>query len=134
MAELGRSRIGTIGWMDITVADASGLRDFYTAVVGWSPTDVSMGEYNDYSMEAPGTGDATAGVCHARGANADLPSQWLIYIIVADVDKSAASCIANGGTLVTAPRGLADGRFCVIKDPAGAVMALYQEAEQATLG
>jgi predicted enzyme related to lactoylglutathione lyase len=122
-------RIGTIGWLDISVPDAPKLRDFYSKVVGWAAEDVSMGEYNDYSMAAPGNGVATAGVCHARGVNADLPPQWLIYIIVADVDKSATSCVANGGTLMIDPRGLAGGRFCVIKDPVGAVLALYQEAE-----
>ena len=27
--------------------------------------------------------DAIAGVCHARGSNADLPGGWLIYVTVA---------------------------------------------------
>jgi predicted enzyme related to lactoylglutathione lyase len=27
---------GTIGWMDLTVKDASKLRDFYAQVVGWT--------------------------------------------------------------------------------------------------
>jgi predicted enzyme related to lactoylglutathione lyase len=70
--------------------------------------------------------DAIAGVCHARGSNADLPGGWLIYITVADVTVSAAACVANGGELVVEPRGLAGGTFCVIKDPGGATTALYQ--------
>jgi predicted enzyme related to lactoylglutathione lyase len=31
-----------------------------------------------------------------------------------------------GGQVLVDPRGLAGGRFCVIKDPGGAVAALYQ--------
>ena len=42
-------------------------------------------------MMAPESGKVAAGVCHARGSNAKLPAQWLIYITVEDVDKSADS-------------------------------------------
>jgi predicted enzyme related to lactoylglutathione lyase len=44
---------------------------------------------------------------------------------VADVEESAAACLADGGTVVVEPRGLAGGRFCVIKDPGGSVAGLY---------
>lgn len=116
---------GTIGWIDMTVDDASGLRDFYMAVTGWQSEGVSMGDYSDFVMKAS-NGDGVAGICHARGSNADLPAGWLIYITVADVDRSAAACTANGGRVVVQPRGLAGGRFCVIEDPAGVCAALYQ--------
>lgn len=117
---------GKIGWIDMTVADADGVRDFYKAVVGWNVEDTSMGDYSDYTMMSPGDGDAIAGICHARGANADLPGGWLIYITVADVAASAAACVANGGKVIVEPRGLAGGQFCVIEDPSGATAALYQ--------
>ncbi len=118
--------IGKIGWIDMTVDDATGLRDFYQKVVGWQVEDTSMGDYSDYTMLSPGDGDAIAGICHARGSNADLPGGWLIYITVADVAASAAACAANGGKIIVAPRGLAGGTFCVIEDPSGATSALYQ--------
>ncbi len=118
--------VGTIGWIDITVDDASGLRDFYASVVGWQPEDVPMGDYNDFSMNLPNSGTPMAGVCHARGSNADLPSGWMIYITVADIEDSAARCTEQGGTLLVAPKSMGDARFCVIEDPAGAVAALYQ--------
>lgn len=118
--------IGKIGWIDMTVDDAGSVRDFYKSVVGWGSEDVSMGDYADYSMTLPQSGEAVTGICHARGGNAGLPGGWLIYITVADVDASAAACLANGGEVLVEPRGLAGGRFCVIKDPAGAAAALYQ--------
>lgn len=120
------SRIGKIGWIDMTVDDADGLRDFYKQVVGWHSEDVSMGDYADYSMTLPDSGEAVSGICHARGSNAELPGGWLIYITVADVDASAAACKANGGEMLVEPKGLAGGRFCVIRDPSGATAALYQ--------
>jgi len=116
---------GKIGWIDMTVGNADELRDFYAAVVGWSHEEVSMGDYADYSMMTPG-GEAAAGICHARGSNAELPGGWLIYITVDDVEASAAACEKLGGEVLVPARGLGHGRFCVIRDPAGATAALYQ--------
>lgn len=117
---------GKIGWVDITVDDADGLRDFYADVVGLVPDPVSMGDYDDFNMTMPANGDAVCGICHARGGNDDIPGGWLVYFLVDDVAASAAACTAKGGTIVVEPRGLAGGRFCVIEDPSGATAALYQ--------
>ena len=110
----------------MTVGDAPAVRKFYETVVGWKSEEVSMGDYSDYSMIVPETGECVAGICHARGSNAELPAGWLIYITVADVDASARACKDNGGKLLLEPRALAGGRFCVIKDPGGSMAALYQ--------
>jgi len=119
-------QVGTIGWIDMTVDDADGVRDFYQNVVGWETEAVSMGDYSDYSMTLPESGEAVSGICHARGSNAELPGGWLIYITVADVEASAAACTAHGGEVLVGPKGLAGGRFCIIRDPSGATAALYQ--------
>ncbi len=117
---------GKIVWIDITVDDAEGLRDFYAKVIGWQPEKVQMGDYADFNMTLPGSGEPAVGICHARGSNADLPPQWLIYIVVEDVAASAAACTDNGGEVVLPPRPLSGGSFCVIRDPAGAVAALFE--------
>ena len=125
-------KLGTIGWVDLTVRHAEGVRDFYAAVAGWTPAPVPMGGYDDYTMAAPGTGEPAAGICHARGANADLPAQWLIYITVADVDASAARCGTLGGKVLVGPKDMGGyGRYCVLQDPAGAVAALFTPANSA---
>ena len=88
----GPTRPGTISWTDLTIADAERLRDFYESVADWSPESLPMGGYADYVMK-DAAGAAVAGICHARGANADLPAQWLIYITVEDLDHSMAECV-----------------------------------------
>lgn len=123
MSELG---VGRVTWVDLTVPEAAELRDFYAAVVGWSTSEVAMGEYSDFGMHPSAGGDMVAGICHARGGNTDIPPQWLIYITVADLEQSIEECRRRGGEAVAGPRQLGDGRFCVIRDPAGAVCALYQ--------
>jgi uncharacterized protein len=127
MAPAPSPEIGTLLWTDLTVPDAEAVRDFYAAVVGWSHTPIEMKGYSDYQMNNPATGDAVAGICHARGVNAGLPAQWLLYFRVADIDKSIAQCTQHGGILLVQPKAMgAYGRFCVIQDPAGAVVALLQ--------
>lgn len=123
-----RKKVGTIAWRDLTVADAESVRDFYKSVVGWDSEPVSMGEYNDFNMIPPGNGEAIAGICHARGGNSELPAQWLLYILVEDLDASIQACTSLGGEIVSGPREMGADRYCVIRDPAGAVCALYQSA------
>jgi uncharacterized protein len=79
-------------------------------------------------MAAPATGAPVAGICHARGGNAGVPAQWLVYIPVPDLDASLAACAAGGGTVLVGPKGSGTNRFAVIQDPAGAVAALTQAA------
>lgn len=70
--------VGKLGWPDMTVDDASGLRDFYHKVVGWKIEDTRMDGYDDYTMMSPDDGEAVDGICHARGGNADLSGGWVI--------------------------------------------------------
>jgi len=126
------SKPGEIGWFDLTVPDATVVRDFYRTVVGWESRDHDMGEYADYEMLAPGTEQAVAGICHARGPNADLPAQWLPYIGVADVDASVAACRERGGEAVRPAADMGPwGKIAIIRDPAGAACALREKAEGA---
>ena len=127
MSDSVTQKVGTIGWIDLTVHDASAVRDFYSKVVGWESTDVSMGDYDDYCMQPPDADGPIAGICHARGGNADIPASWMMYITVADLDASVAQVTANGGEIIAGPRGEhAKDRYCFFRDPAGAVAALYQ--------
>ena len=126
MSNDSKPTVGTVGWVDLTVDDADMVRDFYKGVVGWDHESFNMGGYNDYSMIPHGAKHAVVGVCHKRGGNADMPSQWLMYIIVDDIDDSVAACRELGGEIVAGPKSMGDARYCVIRDPAGAVCALYQ--------
>jgi predicted enzyme related to lactoylglutathione lyase len=118
--------VGSIGWFDLTVENADEVRDFYRQVVGWTETSVDMGGYSDYCVNQPEDGKTVAGICHARGSNEGLPPQWIIYIIVADLDASLKQCEASGGKIVRGIRSSGEGRYAVIQDPAGAVAALYE--------
>jgi predicted enzyme related to lactoylglutathione lyase len=119
--------VGQVGWIDLTVPNADAVRDFYADVIGWSTSPIPMGEYNDYCMIPQGGDKPIAGVCHARGENAAMPSAWMIYIMVADLDESVRRCIERGGKVRVPERKIpGSGRFVVIEDPAGAVAGLFE--------
>lgn len=124
MAE-GSSPPGSIVWRDLTVPNASQLKDFYAAVTGWTATEHPMGDYVDYNI-ARSDGEVIAGICNQRGANQDIPPQWLMYVQVEDVEACAQKCVENGGKVVAGPRTMGAHHFCVIEDPAGAVLGLIQ--------
>ncbi len=124
-----KPKIGSITWTDLTVKPAVKVRDFSAAVVGWKFSEVDMGGYADFCMNEPQTGTTVAGVCHARGENKNLPPQWLVYVNVANLTRSLAACRKHGGKVVCPMRKMSGGRMAVVRDPAGAVMALFQPAK-----
>lgn len=116
---------GQVGWVDLTVDDAPTVRDFYRAVVGWEYRDVQMEGYADYAMTNLEGRDVT-GICHAKGANEGLPAQWLVYFTVLDIAFAVDEAVARGGEVLRAPMDMGAGQYAVIRDPAGAVCALFQ--------
>ena len=127
MADETKIDIGTITWFDLTAENAEEIKDFYTNVVGWKSDPVKMNGYNDYNMNKPGDNQTITGICHAKGGNANLPPQWLIYITVEKIDSSAKKCVELGGKIISEPKDMQGyGRYCIIQDPAGAVCALFE--------
>ncbi|MBW8683212.1 VOC family protein [Chitinophaga rhizophila] len=121
---------GAILWHDLTVPDAAAVSEFYKQVVGWEKIELSMGDYDDYLMKHADNGPqgAEAGICHARGGNAYLPPQWLVYVVVDNLEHSLAQCTALGGKVLGEQRKMGkDAIYCLIQDPAGAYMMLYQQ-------
>lgn len=121
------NKIGKIIWQDLTVENAEQVRDFYSEVVGWKFSEHPMKEYSDYNMENPTDGEVVAGICHKRGGNKNLPSQWLNYVAVENVEAAIEKCKSLGGTIIEGPKDVGKSKFVVIQDPAGAYLALWQE-------
>ena len=84
-------------------------------------------------MNEPDSANTVAGICHARGPNAELPAQWLIYINVANLADSLEQCSQRGGKVLHGPRDMGSGSCAVVQDPAGAVAAL-DEAKRTAEG
>jgi uncharacterized protein len=122
--------VGRIYWLDLTTPDAPAIRDFYCKVVEWSVQDVEMKDgdarYADYNMLVA-DGRPAAGICHARGVNAELPQVWMIYLPVDDLADSIHRVEEEGGRVLKAISGT-NGKYlyAAIQDPVGAHLALTQ--------
>jgi uncharacterized protein len=56
-----------------------------------------------------------------------IPPNWLPYVSVANADQSAAKARALGGSLVMDAFDVMEfGRMAIVKDPQGAVIAIWQ--------
>jgi predicted enzyme related to lactoylglutathione lyase len=122
--------VGRIGWIDLTVADAGGVKDFYEKVVGWTVSPLDQGTHEDFVMNVPEDESPIAGICHALGENANLPPHWLVYVNVKSVHESLALVRSLGGQVVDGPRKLAGRDFACIRDPAGAYLGLLAAEEE----
>ena len=122
--------IGGIAWVDLTVKNATEVRDFYNSILGTTSEDLSMGEYSDYVLKSPQDDNSPFGVCHARGSNANIPPQWMVYFNVESLATSMAECEKKGGKILCPVREMGGSQMCVIQDPAGAVAALIEKKGQ----
>ena len=57
-----------------------------------------------------------------------VPSYWLVYFTVADVDKSFKTATQAGARELVAPMEFPGGRFAILTDPQGASFGLLKMA------
>jgi uncharacterized protein len=60
---------------------------------------------------------------------AEVPTHWLVYFAVDDVDASLAKAQELGATTILPPMQVDAGRFSIISDPQGAVLSIIQLAQ-----
>ncbi len=118
---------GALCWADLSTPDAEKASQFYSSVFGWT---IKPGENDPSGYLHITNGDVPiGGIQPASMRNPHAPPHWLIYILVADCDASAAKATELGGRLLVPPMDIEKvGRFSVISDPQGAVFAIFKPA------
>ncbi|MVZ62069.1 VOC family protein [Sphingobacterium humi] len=121
-------QLGQFVWADYATEQAEALKEFYKEVAGWKEHPIAMkddaGDYQDYAM-LTADNEAAGGVCHRRGVNSKIPSQWIMYIYAPDVDERLEKVLALGGKFIHGSKGKDDKySFVIVEDPAGAVFGI----------
>ena len=120
---------GALCWTELATRDAKAAQAFYTRLFGWTaqaPADPAM-PYFEWVLDGAHFGGMMEITEHRGPGWKDIPSHWLVYFMVRDVDERTARAQALGATVHLAPRDIPDvGRFSVLADPQGAVFALFQ--------
>jgi predicted enzyme related to lactoylglutathione lyase len=110
---------GALTWNELYSRNAAAARDFYANVFGYRYEQIGDGETFDYTTVIVG-GRGVAGIMQMDATfPAELPSYWLTYFAVDDVDKTAAHAQELGGTLTRQPGDSPYGRLAGIQDPQG---------------
>lgn len=116
--------VGTFCWNELMTRDTEKAGKFYADLIGWNPTANTMPGM-DYTIMKAGETDAGGMMAMPAEVPAEVPSHWMAYITVEDVDASAAKTKELGGQVLVGPEDIPHvGRFCVIQDPTGAAVGL----------
>lgn len=116
-------------WNELQTRDAEKAKDFYKAVFDWDIEEMDMGGGASYGIAKVGERQA-AGMIEMNEEWPDkVPSNWLAYFLVDDVDARADQAKAAGAQVAYGPRDIQGmGRFVVLADPHGATFALWKQA------
>lgn len=118
---------GHFVWYELMTTDMAAATRFYGEVVGWKARDAGMPGMA-YTLLASGSDDI-AGLMDLPQSARDMgaPPSWIGHVWVDDVDLGAASFAAGGGQVYRAPEDIPGiGRFAIVADPQGAVLALFK--------
>jgi predicted enzyme related to lactoylglutathione lyase len=125
---------GQFVWYDLMTPDVDSAVRFYTEVVGWETQQWDGPEA--YTMWTA-AGAPIGGVVPLtkEHAAAGVIPHWMAYVTVDDVDAAVTRVKKSGGTIVAEPRDIPNtGRFAVIRDPQGALIAIYRPQNEALSG
>ncbi len=127
MPGFGTDMTNSFGWAELSARGLARALPFYTAVFGWGSRQSEMGEGQPPYTEFLRNGESIAGAMEMNPmAPAGMPSYWLAYFEVGDVDASYKTALEAGGTEMLAPMDFPGGRFAVVSDPQGAVFGLLR--------
>jgi hypothetical protein len=117
---------GTMNWGELSTNDTAKAVEFYSGLFGWK---MMTGEGGDYLHINNGK-QMIGGIPPAAHRDPNIPPHWLMYFTVADCDASASKATSMGASLMLPPMTMEKvGRFGVIRDPQGAVFAIFQHLE-----
>ncbi len=116
------------GWAELSARGVDRAIAFYERVFGWTHRTSPMGEMGDYTEFLLDGESIAGGQEMPRMVPAEVPSYWLAYFAVADIDRAYAAAIAAGAREMLGPTDFPGGRFAIVADPQGAAFGLLRMA------
>ncbi len=114
---------GRFVWFELQTKEVAKATSFYPEALPWRIEPMSMQDGSLYTMIKVGE----AGIGGILSPPADVPTAWMSYVSVADVDETAKKITAAGGTT---PMDAFDvpgvGRMQPASDPQGGMFSLFK--------
>jgi uncharacterized protein len=117
---------GSLIWTELMTTDVAKAQPFYTGLFGWQAEAMPGMSYTIYKNG----NERAGGMMQISKEMGPMPSHWMVYFGVADVDASAAKAASLGGKVMVPPSDIPNtGRFAVLVDPQGAAFSIYKPNE-----
>jgi len=119
----------TFGWAELNARGIDKATPFYQKLFGWTEKKSPMGEgqpgqYTEFQV----AGESVAGGMEMNSmVPAEVPSYWMLYFNVDDVDAATKKAIDLGAKQMLEPQDFPGGRFSILADPQGATFGLLKQ-------
>jgi predicted enzyme related to lactoylglutathione lyase len=117
----------TFGWAELNARGFEKAIPFYKKVFGWTDKKTEMGggapPYTEFQLEGK---SITGGMEMNPMVPAEVPSHWMVYFNVDDVDRSCKKATEAGGQEMMGPQDIPGGRFAILRDPQGAAFGILK--------
>lgn len=111
---------GALTWNELQSPDVDASEAFYAGLFGWAYEDA---EFMPERYPTIRVGEANNG--GIRAAAPGMSPAWLVYFGARDVEASLARALELGASALAGPIDIQIARIAVVRDPQGAVFALY---------
>ncbi len=121
---------GSFCWNELMTRDPEKAGKFYADLIGWQVKDSGM-PGTKYDMFQTGEKQNGGMMAMPEDVPAEVPSHWMAYITVDDIDGTTAKVKDLGGQVLHGPQDIPNvGRFSIIQDPTGATVGLIAFPQQ----
>lgn len=119
---------GRACWNEVLTTDDAAAQSFYTAVFGWQDEPKDMGPMGTYHCQVI-DGKQAGGLM--KNPMNGAPSCWLVYFFVEDLPAATEHAKRLGATALMENAPIPEvGAFSMLRDPVGAVFALFAGAPE----
>jgi predicted enzyme related to lactoylglutathione lyase len=130
MRSFQAGRPNTFGWAELNARNLDRAIPFYESVFGWrartSEPSPGAPDYTEFQL----AGESIAGAQEMNPmVPAQVPSYWMAYFTVKDVDGAYQKAIEAGAREMLPPQDFPGGRFAILSDPLGASFGLMNAPE-----
>jgi predicted enzyme related to lactoylglutathione lyase len=121
---------GTFIWGELSARNIAKAHDFYPKVFGWdvatSPMGEGEGDYTEFQIDGQ---SILGGLEMPAGVPAEVPSYWMVYFAVNDVEDAFKRAVAAGATGIVPAVDFPGGQFAIVADPQGAMFGVMRMNE-----
>lgn len=124
MDDRDRNKAGEIGWHELITENHETAFEFYRDLVGWEKlSEMDMGPMGKYLLY--GRDGKQVGGMMTKPAGMPMPSAWLYYINVPEIDSALERAKSKEARLLMGPQQIPGGGWIAqLMDPQGAAFAL----------